>query len=119
MSLETLAQVLITSDYSHGPHVVLRQQWDLQHLGVVVQGLVARGGHRLARDAVDLVEGVRPQQPVVSRADEQLQGQRLALHVARGATRRQRGDKNTVMVKPSLCFLSKTKRKVCRSSGSP
>lgn len=67
---------------SHGPHVVLRQQRNLQDFGVVVQGLVARGGHCLAGDAVDLVEGVRPQQPVVSSADEQLQGQRLALHVA-------------------------------------
>lgn len=68
--------------YSHGPHVVLRQQGDLQDLGVVVQGLVARGGHGLAGDAVHLVEGVGPQEPVVGRADEQLQGQRLALHVA-------------------------------------
>lgn len=68
--------------YSHGPHVVLRQQWDLQHLGVVVQSLLARRGHRLPGDAVDLVEGVRPEQPVVSGADEELQGERLALHVA-------------------------------------
>lgn len=68
--------------HSHGPHVVLRQQWDLQHLGVVVQRLVAGRGHRLPGDAVDLVEGVGPQQPVVGRADEQLQGQRFVLHVA-------------------------------------
>lgn len=68
--------------YSHGPHVVLWQQRDLQDLGVVVQGLMAWGGHCLAGNAVDLVEGVGPQQPVVSRANEQLQGQRLALHVA-------------------------------------
>lgn len=59
--------------YSHGPHVVLWQQWDLQELGVVVYGLVARSGYRLPSDAVDLVEGVGPQQPVVSCANEQLQ----------------------------------------------
>lgn len=47
-----------------------------------MHGLVARGGNRLPRDAVDLVEGVGPQQPVISSADEELQGQRLALHVA-------------------------------------
>lgn len=69
-------------NYSHGPHVVLWQQRDLQDLGVVVHGLVARGGHRLPRDTVDLVEGVGPQQPVVGGANEELQGQRLALHVA-------------------------------------
>lgn len=60
---------------------------------------MARGGHRLPGDAVDLVEGVGPQQPVVSRANEQLQGQRLALHVAvelRGEKER----KGTVVVKP-------------------
>lgn len=80
--------------YSQGPHVVLWQQWDLQDLGVVVQGLVARRGHRLPGDTVDLVEGVGPQQPVIGRADEQLQGQRLALHVAvelRGEEEHSRG----------------------------
>lgn len=43
---------------------------------------MAGGGHGLARDAVHLVEGVRPQQAVVRRPDEQLQRQRLALPVA-------------------------------------
>lgn len=82
--MEELETAILPSPrfYSHGPHVVLRQQRDLQHLGVVVQDLVARRGHRLARDAVDLVEGVGPEQPVVSGADEQLQGQRFVLHVA-------------------------------------
>ena len=76
---------------------------------------MARGGHRLAGDAVDLVEGVRPQQPVVRRADEQLQGQGLALHVAvelRGG----RGRKD-ITVKPSLAFCQK-QMWVCQSSGS-
>lgn len=77
-----LAYKVSFSNYSHGPHVVLWQQRDLQDLGVVVHGLVARGGHRLPCDTVDLVEGVGPQQPVVSSANEELQGQRLALHVA-------------------------------------
>lgn len=66
---------------------------------------MARGGHRLPGDTVDLVEGVGPQQPVVSCADEQLQGQRLALHVAVEL----RGEKeriDTVVVKPS-CPLKK------------
>lgn len=46
-----------------------------------MHGLVARGGHSLACDPVDLVEGVWPQQPVISCADEQLQSQGFALHV--------------------------------------
>lgn len=43
---------------------------------------MARRGHGLPRDAVDLVEGVGPQQPVISRADEELQGQGVALRVS-------------------------------------
>lgn len=39
-------------------------------------------GHGLACDAVDLVESMWPQETVVCRPDEQLQSQRLALHVA-------------------------------------
>lgn len=65
-----------------------------------MQGLVARGGHRLPGDAVNLVEGVGPQEPVVSCANEQLQGQRLALHVTmqlRGGER-----KDAVVVKSCL-----------------
>lgn len=67
--------------HSHGSHVVLGQQRDLQHLGVGLQGLVAGGRDSLARDAVDLVEGVRSQEAVVCGPDEQLQGKGLALHV--------------------------------------
>lgn len=47
-----------------------------------MHGFVAGRGHGLARDAVDLVEGVGSEQPVVRRANEQLQRQRLAFHVA-------------------------------------
>ena len=68
--------------HSHGPHVVLRQQGQLQQLGLGLQGLVAGRGHRLARDAVDLVEGVRAQETVVRRADEQLKAERLTAVVA-------------------------------------
>ena len=66
----------------HRTHVVLRQQRDFQDLGVGEDGLVAGGGDGLAGDPVHLVEGVGPQQPVVRCPDEQLQGERLALHVA-------------------------------------
>ena len=68
--------------YSQGPHAVLGQQGDLQHLGAALQGLVAGGGHRLARDAVDLVEGVRLQDALVCGADEDLQAERLLALVA-------------------------------------
>lgn len=64
---------------------------------------MARGGHRLPGDAVDLVEGVWPQQPVVSGADEQLQGERLALHVA-VELRVDKKRKHAVVVKPSCPF---------------
>lgn len=70
------------SSHSHGPHVVLRQQGDLQDFGVGLQDLVACCGDGFARDAVDLVEGVWAQEAVVCGADEQLQGEGLALHVA-------------------------------------
>lgn len=43
---------------------------------------MAGGGHGLPRDAVDLVEGMWPQQTVVRSPDEQLQRERLALQVA-------------------------------------
>lgn len=43
---------------------------------------MAGGGHGLARDAMDLVEGVWPQQAVVCRPNEQLQRERLVLQVA-------------------------------------
>ena len=68
--------------YSHGTHVVLGEQGDLQHLGVAQHDLMAGGGDGLAGDAVDLVEGVGAQEAVVCSADEQLQGERLTVHVA-------------------------------------
>lgn len=58
-----------------------------------MHGLVTRGGHCLPSDAVDLVEGMRPEQPVVSCADEQLQRQRLTLHV----TMKLRGENRHVL----------------------
>ena len=43
---------------------------------------MAGGGDGLAGDAVDLVEGMWSQEAVVCGPYEQLQGERLALHVA-------------------------------------
>lgn len=42
---------------------------------------MTHGGHCLPSDAVDLVKGMGPKQPVVSCANEQLQRQWLTLHV--------------------------------------
>lgn len=56
----------------HGSHVVLWQQWDFQDFGVGEDGFMTGGGDGLARDPVDLVEGVGSQQAVVGRPDEQL-----------------------------------------------
>lgn len=67
---------------SHSLHVALRKQRDLQQFGTVLKHLVTGCGHSLACDAVDLIEGMRPQHPVVCRPDEQLERQGLALHVA-------------------------------------
>lgn len=58
-------------------HVVLWEEGYLQHLGVVEGGLVTGRGDGLPRDAVDLVEGVRPHDALVRRADEDLQVDRL------------------------------------------
>ena len=43
---------------------------------------MASGGDGFAGDAVDLVEGMWSQEAVVCGPDEQLQGERLAFHVA-------------------------------------
>ena len=77
-----MANKCTLTHYSHGAHFVLGQQWNLQHLGVGLQDLMAGGGDGLAGDAVDLVEGMGPQETVVCRTNEQLQGQGLTLHVA-------------------------------------
>lgn len=61
--------------YSHNFHVVLWLQRDLQHFSPVDQPLQAGCGDGLPGDAVDLVEGVRFQKPLISRADEDLQPQ--------------------------------------------
>lgn len=68
--------------FSHCFHVVLRLQGDLQDLGAVEDLLKAGGGHRLASDAVDLIEGVRLEDALVCRADEDLKAQRLLASVA-------------------------------------
>lgn len=65
---------------------------------------MARGGHCLPGDAVNLVEGVGPQEPVVSCANEQLQGQRLTLHITVQLSGGER--KEAIVVKPS-CFLQR------------
>ena len=67
---------------SHGFHVVLWLQGNLQDFGAVDYLLQAGGGDRLARDAVDLVEGVRLQDALVRGADEDLQAERLLALVA-------------------------------------
>lgn len=43
---------------------------------------MAGGGDGLAGDAVDLIEGMRSQEAVVCSPYEELQGERLAFHVA-------------------------------------
>lgn len=62
--------------YSHDSHVVFRLQRDLQHFGPVDHPLHAGRGDRFASDAVDLVEGVGFQQPLVCCPYEDLQPQR-------------------------------------------
>lgn len=68
--------------FSHGFHVVLRLQGDLQDFGAVDDLLEAGGGHRFAGDAVHLVEGVRLEDALVCGADEDLKAQRLLASVA-------------------------------------
>ncbi len=58
--------------YSHGPHVALGQQRNLENFGVGLHDLVAWCGHSLPGNAVDLVEGVRPEKTVVCCPNEQL-----------------------------------------------
>lgn len=67
---------------SHCFHVVLWLQRDLQDFGAVDDLLKAGGGHRFASDAVNLVEGVRLEDALVRRADEDLKAERLLASVA-------------------------------------
>lgn len=62
--------------YSHHSHVVLRLQRDVQHFGPVDHPLHAGCGDGLPGDAVDLVEGVGFQEPLVRCSYEDLQPQR-------------------------------------------
>lgn len=66
----------------HGLHVVLWLQRDLQDFGAVDNFLITRGGDSFPGDAVDLVEGVRFEDALVSRADEDLQTERFLASVA-------------------------------------
>lgn len=61
--------------YSHHPHVILRLQRDFQHFSPVDHPLQAGRGDSLPSDAMDLVEGVGLQEPLVCRPDENLQPQ--------------------------------------------
>lgn len=63
----------------HCFHIVLRQQWDFQNFGVGDDGLMACRRNGLASDTMDLIESMRSQQAIVCRADEQLEGEWLAL----------------------------------------
>lgn len=69
-------------DHSHGSHVLFRQQRDLQDFGVGLHDFMTGSGDSFASDAVDLVEGMWSQEAVVCGPNEQLQGKRLAFHVA-------------------------------------
>lgn len=61
--------------YSHYSHMVLWLERDLQHFGPVYHPLHAGRGDGLPGDAVDLVEGVGLQDPLVSCSYEDLQPQ--------------------------------------------
>lgn len=64
---------------------------------------MAGGGDGFARDAVDLVEGMWSQEAVVCGPYEQLQGERLAFHVAIKLAREQRdpGKRQHQVLRPS------------------
>lgn len=61
--------------YLHGSHVVLGLQGDFEHFSPVDHPLHAGCGDGLTGDAVDLVERMRLQRPLISRPDEDLQAQ--------------------------------------------
>lgn len=96
-------------EHSHGSHVVFRQERDLEDFGVGLHDFVAGGGDGLAGDAVDLVEGMWSQEAVVCGPDEQLQGERLALHVTVKLAREQR-DPGKVA---TSCFMGSIFRQPC------
>lgn len=88
----------------HGSHVVFGQQWDLQDFGVGLHDFMAGGGYGFARDAVDLVEGMGSQEAVVCGPNEQLQGKRLAFHVAIKLAGEQRdpGERQHYVLRPYI-----------------
>lgn len=79
MGIYGLIDVMI---FSHCFHVVLWLQGDLQHLGAMDNLLIAGGRHRLAGDAVDLIEGVGLENALVCRTDEDLQAKWLLASVS-------------------------------------
>lgn len=90
--------------HSHGSHVVFGQQGDLQDFGVRLHDFVTGGGDGFARDAVDLVEGMGSQEAVVCGPNEQLQGERLAFHVAIKLAGEQRdpSERQHYILRPSI-----------------
>lgn len=77
---------------SHCFHVVLWLQRDLQDFGAVDDLLKAGGRHCFASDAVNLVEGVRLEDALIRRADEDLKAERLLASVAVQLKRDRRAD---------------------------
>lgn len=90
--------------HSHGSHVVFGQQGDLQDFGVRLHDFMTGGGDGFARDAMDLVEGMGSQEAVVCGPNEQLQGKRLAFHVAikLAGEQRDRGERQHYVLRPSI-----------------
>lgn len=62
----------LSLSYSHHSHVVFWLQGDLQHFGPGDHPLHAGRGDSFPGNAVDLVESVRFQEPLVGRPDEDL-----------------------------------------------
>lgn len=67
---------------SHGFHVVLWLQWDLQDFGAIDDPLVAVGGDRLASDPVNLIKGVRLQDALICGTNKNLEANWIFASVA-------------------------------------
>lgn len=96
-------------EYSHRSHVVLRQQRDLQDFGVGLHNFVAGSGDSFAGNAMDLIEGMWSQEAVVCGPYEQLQGERLAFHVAikLAGEQRQPGERQPKVLRASSKLCSR------------
>lgn len=62
---------------SHGFHVVLWLQWDLENFGAVDDFLKAGCGDGLPSDSMDLIKGMRLEDTFISCTDEDLQAKWL------------------------------------------